>query len=514
MTRHRSLLISITLLTLAALLAAPALLAAEDPALADLLDLPDTRWRNGPVKYLLSKAEAKAYRKLKSEEERLSWIEAFWSRRDPVPETLENEFKERYAARLEKAAEQFAPPKGRGWEEDRAKVVALLGIPDGIEIRSSQGAGGGPGGNDQPTLRRKALFSYEREVAPGAPVPLELEFIEDPYGGFRLVSKFEFSHPRLTGLEPDPVVVAAATPPPPPPEPEPEPVPVEPEPEPTAQELLMSELLAGDPPESALSIATRLDFYKTTEAATFATLTVAVKGAPAEGEEPLVAARFTPADGAEDPEGEDGTVPVEAEDSFAPSDLNATAGDGVPRIYQARVNLAPGTYVLAAAVKNSGTGELGFIQREIAAPDFQGEELQLSTVTLARKVEQLRGAAEDPEARYLMGNVKVIPAPSGEFRPGQDVWIYYQIYNTANDPGSGGPKLKITYQYEFLKDGRSIKIGAPIVQTVSTSVQAYAVGVADVWPKGDYQIIVTVEDLVAGKSASTTVPFTVFKEEA
>ncbi len=521
MSRPQLVLAALVTVSLAA---APAVSAAPPSEALQALENPEPRWRTGPAKYILGKDEARDYRKLKTEEERRAFIEDFWARRDPVPETDANEFREQYARRLQQAEEMFGPPNGRGWEEDRAKALILLGPPDTIEMREPRGGVTGPSstaeapGSPQaaaasPALRRRAFFTYEREVYPGAPVPLQLEFLEDSYGGFRLVgSKLEFSHPRLVGLEPDPVLVAAATtpaepepePPPPPPEPEPEP-----EPEPTAQEILMDEILGENAPESVLPVAARLDFYKTTDAETFVTLTLAVKKTDVSDGEPILAARFVGL--------EDTVVPVslEKEDSFSRWTEGDPAGAEERLLFQAGHNVPPGAYSFAAAVKEPSTGKVGFVLQEITAPDFSDEALQLSSVTLASKVEPLTAAPEEPGARFVMGNTRIVPAPTGEFRPGQDLWIYYQIYNTANDPASGRPKLFLSYRFEKVEKDRKILLGGrPIEQPASATVQAYAVPIQEVWPEGEYQVVVTVEDQVSGAKASATVPFRVVKDGA
>jgi GWxTD domain-containing protein len=504
------------------LAAAPAAFAAPPAEAAEALENPEPRWRTGPAKYLLGKDEARAYRKLKTEEERRAFIEEFWARRDPVPETEANEFRDQYARRLQQAEERFGPPNGRGWEEDRAKAVMLLGPPDTIEMREPRGGVSGPSstpgspGSPQaaaasPTLRRRAFFTYEREAYPGAPVPMQLEFLEDSYGGFRLVgSKPEFSHPLLIGLEPDPALVAAAAPPPepepPPPPPEPEP---EPEPEPTAQEILMDEILGETAPESVLPVAARLDFYKTTDAETFVTVTLAVKKIEGSDEEPVLAARFVGLDETAD------SVNLEGEDSFSRWAEGDPTGTEDNLLFQAGHNVPPGEYSVAAAIKEPSTGNVGYVLQEITAPDFRDEALQLSTVTLARKVEPLTAAPEDPGARFVMGNTRIVPAPTGEFRPGQDLWIYYQVYNTANDPASGRPKLFLSYRFEKVEENRKIVLGGrPIEQPAFATVQAYAVPIQDAWPEGEYQVVVTVEDQVSGAKASATVPFKVVKDEA
>lgn len=496
--------------------------AARADELSDLLDAPDSRWHRGPARYLLDKSEATQFRKLKSDEERKSFIEAFWQRRDPSPGTPENEFKDRFEERLRLAVQRFGPPHGLGWEDDRGEAIALLGAPEQVFVSQREagpsasaslsptpGGNAGPGdAGGGPAARRRARFVYEHEVFPGAPNPLELEFTEDSSGGFRLLGRFDFSAPILTGVEhipvrqpePEPEVAAA--------EPEPEPAPPEPEPPapPTPQRELLDAALAEGAPEPTLPISARLDFYKTKEADTFATVTVSVGEGGEAGDPPIVAARLQK-------EGEEGeSVALEAEDSFAPAaevDKPATGGD---LLFQAGRNVPAGEYSLAAVVKDPATGKIGVVKQAVIAPDFHAEEFQLSSVTLARKVEPAAGESTDAGGRFVLGKDKVIPAANAVFHPGEDVWIYFQIYNTANDSASGQPKLKVSYTFEKVEEkGNRMLGGKPIVQFGSNTVQAYALSVTPAWPEGDYRVTVKVDDQVAGAAASGSVSFKVVK---
>lgn len=56
----------------------------------------------------------------------------FWKRHDPTPETLENEFKDEFFARVRYANEQFSV-LGVGWRSDRGRIYIQNGPPDSIE---------------------------------------------------------------------------------------------------------------------------------------------------------------------------------------------------------------------------------------------------------------------------------------------------------------------------------------------------------------------------------------------
>lgn len=82
------------------------------------------------AKYLMTAKEQKRFFKL-SPGEMKTFIEEFWKRRDPIPQTEENEFKELYFARIEQANALFR--KGPGGDlKDRSLIYVLFGPPDNI----------------------------------------------------------------------------------------------------------------------------------------------------------------------------------------------------------------------------------------------------------------------------------------------------------------------------------------------------------------------------------------------
>src|SRR5882757_8411524 len=64
------------------------------------LDTPYKKWLQEEVPYIISDEERAAFLQLQTNEEREQFIEAFWQRRDPTPDTVENEFKEEHYRRI------------------------------------------------------------------------------------------------------------------------------------------------------------------------------------------------------------------------------------------------------------------------------------------------------------------------------------------------------------------------------------------------------------------------------
>ncbi len=81
------------------------------------------------VRYIITKQEKKIFLNL-PEEERDAFIQEFWEKRDPNPNTEVNEFKERYFQRIEEANQLFSRGSGDGWLRDMGRIYILLGPPD------------------------------------------------------------------------------------------------------------------------------------------------------------------------------------------------------------------------------------------------------------------------------------------------------------------------------------------------------------------------------------------------
>src|SRR5438270_3189885 len=65
------------------------------------------KWLDEDVRYIITDEERSAFKQLSNDEERDNFIEAFCARRDPTPDTVENEFKEEHYALIGYANEHF-----------------------------------------------------------------------------------------------------------------------------------------------------------------------------------------------------------------------------------------------------------------------------------------------------------------------------------------------------------------------------------------------------------------------
>src|SRR6266496_3384427 len=179
MSQRRYSLLAVTLLTV--LFAVPQGLAQKSKK-ADSGQDPSEKPRN--VKPELKKAYKdwldKDVAYIITDEERERFIEEFWRRRDPDPDTDENEFREEYYERIAYANEHYASGIP-GWKTDRGRIYIMYGKPDEKESHPA----GGPyerepyeGGGQTTT------YPFERwfyRYLPGVGSGIEIEFV-DPTG--------------------------------------------------------------------------------------------------------------------------------------------------------------------------------------------------------------------------------------------------------------------------------------------------------------------------------------------
>jgi GWxTD domain-containing protein len=87
------------------------------------------------LQYIATRAELDSLSVGTPVERRDRW-EAFWRKRDPVPATPVNEYRDEFFQRVRAAAEQFSEAGGQpGWRTDRGEVYIVLGPPGFVQER-------------------------------------------------------------------------------------------------------------------------------------------------------------------------------------------------------------------------------------------------------------------------------------------------------------------------------------------------------------------------------------------
>jgi len=140
-------------------------------------------WIEGPVRYLAEHKEAKVFKQLKTDGERAWFIERFWARRDPTPETLANEYRQMFWERVQYSNEIFLDSHRPGWLTDRGKIYILYGPPTKIEDHTNLDTHGGP-------TTGRGLLRWIYEGRPGGRMDLDpvviVPFVRQSSGEYRV----------------------------------------------------------------------------------------------------------------------------------------------------------------------------------------------------------------------------------------------------------------------------------------------------------------------------------------
>ena len=128
-------------------------------------------WAAGPTQILMTKADHEEWGKVTTDREAEAFVRLFWARRDPTPDSAENEFRRDFERRAAYADQRFAEKTEQGEEvrgslSDRGRVFILLGPPRRTQQPGSAGSTqGGDFGLGEGTV------SGEGEIRVGATAP-------------------------------------------------------------------------------------------------------------------------------------------------------------------------------------------------------------------------------------------------------------------------------------------------------------------------------------------------------
>ena len=479
-------------------------------------DKPTKKWYQGPVRYVITKQEVKAYKALDTEVERATFIDWFWERRDVVPATPNNEFRERFETRVFESTRKFSFTTKPGWKTDMGKIYILVGPPDDI-IRDIMAK----------THRGIITWVYRRPPFPDLPPNTVIAFAGDPSGDFYISTSptldsdvargLKFSRVKRTAEDrllvegfADPVLLAQGVS--------------------LGQTHLETTLIYGRmmqlPPREeelfqafvqtresygAIPVESRVDCYKSSDGNTYATITVGVKSSSVQyrqdgdREIPDVGV-FGKMVSRTDPEL---VYPLAGDSNFAPSRENVDAGPADLLLFQATGGFKPGTYEIILGVEDRVSRKIAAHRNNVSIPDLTAEGLALSSVTLAAVMEPSDYRAKEAKP-FRIGKFRLVPRPGNTFEVDEELNIYFQIYNPTVDEATGRPLLDVRYVFKALQAGEPEQaMGAYEIKDSGAQVQGYAVPLKD-WPPGYYRVVVSVLDKISGVAiASDEIPFNI-----
>jgi GWxTD domain-containing protein len=486
------------------------------------------KWRNTDVAYIITKEEKRAFDALVTDEERENFIENFWRRRDPNPDTEENEYREEYYERIAYANEHFTSGIP-GWKTDRGRTYIAWGKPDSVESHPSGGSYDRPsyeGGGSTTTYPFEIWFYRHLD---GVGDGLEIEFVDPtgtgeyriarnsnekdallmvPGAGLTTAEQLGMSDKgdRISGInnganyqreQDSPFrrmeIIANLQRPP---------------------QVKFSDLQASltDSPvidNNPLGFDLRIDFFRQSEDRVIATFTVQTDNKELQFEKigGLETARINIFGRITAVSGKRSGIFEDSVTSNATTEELADMRDR-KSVYQKAIALTPGTYKVDVVVRDVGTGNKGIVNMGFQVPRYDEKKLSTSSLVLASK---LRTTNErDIGGMFVIGNAKVIPNLTGVYKQGQEVGIYLQVYNAEIDQTTLRPAVDV--DYILMKDGKEVMKQKEDWSGLSDSGQRLTLArllPTEQMPTGDYEIKILTKDRVGGQVIENKGKFTI-----
>jgi len=486
-------------------------------------------WLDKDVTYVITDEERKAFKKLATDDERERFIEEFWRRRDPDPDTDENEFKEEYYERIAYANEHFASGIP-GWKTDRGRIWIMYGKPDGRETHPMGGQYDRPsyeGGGSTSTYPFETWFyRYIAGVGSG----IEIEFVDPtgsgeyriarnpnekdallqiPGAGLTLSEQLGLSDKgdRISGINSPGQTNYQRE-----------------QDSPFSRLQLLTDLSrppqvkfndlatavnTGVVEENPLNFDLQIDFFRQSDERVITAFTIQTdnKDLVFQDSGGLQQARInifgkiTSVAGRRIGIFEDPVITTATSQELTDAKDRKSA-------YQKAMPLAPGTYKVDVIVRDVVSGATGIRHLGFTVPKYDTQKLSTSTLILAAKLESL--ADQPAVGQFVIGQTKVIPNVSGTYKRGQTVGVYMQVYNAGIDQTTLRPSVDV--EYALLKDGKELGKQTEDWRGMSDSGQRLTLARlidSSGLPPGNYELSIRVRDRVSGQTLSPTTKFTV-----
>jgi GWxTD domain-containing protein len=434
------------------------------------------KWLDEDVRWIITDDERKAFMQLSNNEERDSYIEAFWQRRNPNPDSEDNEFKDEHYRRIEYANEHF--PAGKpGWMTDRGRIYIVYGPADEIDSHPSGGTYERPmeeGGGETSTY---PFEDWRYRYIEGIGQEVIIEFVDTcmcgdfhmtmdrsekdalknvPNAGLTLYEQMgrsskadRFSGSGLEQLGAGPMSTDAQT-------------------KqfdrleqfaklnqaPTVKFKDLEEVVRHKISYNTMPFDVRTDFVKITSDTVLVPVTVQLRTRDI---------TFTNKDGVQHGVvnifGRLTTLSGKVAQTFEDTVVADVPAELLPRevenskIYWKAVPLRPGRYRLDLVVKDVNGDRMGTWSRGIIVPDFSDDKLASSTLILSDDIEPVPSKSVGT-GMFVIGTTKVRPrvAPSDgkpmSFKRGQKVNFWMQVYNLSLDDKTHKPSA--TFEYDIV----------------------------------------------------------------
>jgi GWxTD domain-containing protein len=501
------------------------------------------KWLDEDVRYIISDEERDAFKKLSNDEERDAFIEQFWLRRDPTPDTIENEFKEDHYRRIAYANEHFAAGKP-GWRTDRGEIYIKFGPPDQIDAHPSGGMYERPmeeGGGSTSTYPFETWrYRYLEGLQGSQKQEVEIEFVDTcmcndyhmtmdrsekdallnvPGAGLTMYEQMgmsskadRFSGGGLERLGKGPMnqnlqtkqfdrleQFASLSRPP------------------AVKFKDLEEVVSHKVTYNLLPFEVQTDFVKVTSDTVLVPVTLQIKNrditfVTKEGVSRgtiNIFGRVTNMTGRIMQTFED-TVQVDQ-----PSDLLAKTLDN-SALYWKALPLKPGAYRMDLVLKDVNGDRMGTWTRGIRVPEYSEDKLASSTLIVADQMEKVATSTVGT-GNFVIGTTKIRPRMGtatgpAMFKRGQKASFWLQVYGLSMDEQTKKPSASIDYEIKNIANQKQVvHMSESTAQFANPGEQITlekSLPLASLEP-GIYQITIKVNDNVSKQVISPTAKFTV-----
>jgi len=442
------------------------------------LETPFRKWLNEDVFYIITDEEKTSFKRLSTDEEREQFIEQFWLRRDPTPDTQENEYKEEHYRRIAYANERFASGIP-GWKADRGRIYITFGPPDEIEDHPSGGTYQRPIEEGGGTTSTFPFQKWRYRYIDGIGNDVMIEFVDTtmtgefrmtmdpsekdallyvPNAGLTMYEQMGMSSKTDRFTRTDGTRLGTGN---------------QPLPQRMNQfERLQQFALLQKPPAvkfkdleasvnskvtfNVLPIQVRTDFVRLTNSTVMTYITIQMNKGDLQFKSTdniakamvNIYARITSMTRRVVNIWE---TPVVIE---TPSVMLAEASKG-KAIYQNAVPLPPGTYRVNVVAKDVVGGNMNNYEMAITVPRFEDERLGASSLILADMIEKVPTKSIGA-GQFVIGTSKVRPRLNDSFTQNEKMGIYQALYNFTPDEKTQKPAGSISYEITKADGGEKV----------------------------------------------------------
>jgi GWxTD domain-containing protein len=145
-------------------------------------DTPYSKWVNQDAVYIITKAERANWDQLTTDPDREQFIEQFWERRNPIPGSATNQYREEHYRRIAYANDRFKSGIP-GWKTDRGRIYITYGPPDEIESHPSGGAYTRPAEQGGGTTNTLPFEKWRYRYIEGIGNNIIMEFVDSQMNG-------------------------------------------------------------------------------------------------------------------------------------------------------------------------------------------------------------------------------------------------------------------------------------------------------------------------------------------